>query len=159
MNEREIRYYNGEQQRQQYHIPRVPGVDTFSEVLKKKEKDKEALNMAENDKDARIKRKFDTMIDMMSQLLGRMEQTHHTQQPEPQQTNNSGEDSGSGNHNEVEGRDRTANQRDAYTRGSVTRPLFLLSLHVKNNCRLLPLYLMLMKLGKHIWSILLCLLT
>lgn len=80
--------------------------------------------MAEDDKDARIERKFDTMIDMMSRLLGRMEQTHHTQQPEPQQTNNSGEDSGSGSRNEVEGRDITTNQSDAYTRGSVTRPLF-----------------------------------
>lgn len=30
--------------------------------------------MVEDDEDARIERKFDTMLDMMSRLLGKMEQ-------------------------------------------------------------------------------------
>lgn len=62
------------------------------------------------------------MIDMMSLLLGKMDQIH--QQPEQNRTSNSREDSGSGSRNEVEGRDKTTNQRDAYTKGSVTRPIF-----------------------------------
>lgn len=75
MSDRDISYYNKEQRRQQYQITSVPVEETFSEVLRNREKAMDSANsvdtMAERTSDAngaakRAEKKFNTMMDMMS---------------------------------------------------------------------------------------------
>ena len=74
MSEREIRCYSREQWKQKYQNPQVEG-DAFSEALRERDTNKIVQNMAEEEnRDARAERKFDTMLDMMSCLLAKMDQ-------------------------------------------------------------------------------------
>ena len=74
MSEREIKCYSREQQKQQYQNPQVEG-DAFSEALRERDTGKTIQNMAEEEnRDVRVERKFDTMLDMMSRLLAKMDQ-------------------------------------------------------------------------------------
>ena len=74
MSEREIRCYSREQWKQQYQNPQVEG-DAFSEALRERYIDKTIQNIVEEkNRDARDERKFDTMLDMMSCLLAKLDQ-------------------------------------------------------------------------------------
>ena len=74
MTEREIRCYSREQWKKKYQNPQVEG-DAFSEALRERDTGKTVQNMAkEENRDARAERKFDTMLDMLSCLLAKMDQ-------------------------------------------------------------------------------------
>ena len=73
MSEREIRCYNREQRKQQYQNPQVEG-NTSSKALRERDTNKTVQNMAEEEnRDARAERKFDTMLDMLSCLLAKLD--------------------------------------------------------------------------------------
>lgn len=131
--DRENRPYTKSQAKnKQFQFPPTQEADTFFEALRQTGKAVEGVgetiqNMSDNikqtmdEKEARIEKKFDGMIDMMTRLLARMDQQAAQNQNQPQnQNNHTRENSGvNGNNTEVNGRDRTAN-----TRGSTSRPIF-----------------------------------
>ncbi|XP_059064414.1 uncharacterized protein LOC131856588 [Cryptomeria japonica] len=125
MSDRDIRYYNREQRRQQFQMSSVPVEETFSKVLRNGDQEVDSADLVDS-KGERIfgQNSVDTMMDMMSRMLATFNQNAGGGHSQNQNHNTNGNNVSTSNNSSGNGNGRNhSSNNGGMPVGSVTRPL------------------------------------